>query len=67
MTGAFLSLAREQHVQGYMDADVQIGLRILYYSHGEFGRAKDYEEGLCTYREALQLRPTYTRAFSCVL
>jgi peroxin-5 len=67
LTNAFLSLAREQHVQEYIDADVQIGLGILYYSHGKFGRAKDYEEVLCTYREALQLRPTYTRAFSCVL
>jgi hypothetical protein len=25
----FLSLTREQHAQGYIDADVQIGLEIL--------------------------------------
>jgi peroxin-5 len=51
VTDAFLSLARQQHAQGYMDADVQIGLGILYYSNGEFDRAKD------CFESALSMRP----------
>ncbi|OCH91459.1 peroxisome targeting signal receptor [Obba rivulosa] len=87
---AFLALAREQYARGDMDPDVQIGLGVLFYTNGEFDRAKDCfeaalsvrpkdyqlwnrlgsslsngnhpEEALGAYREALQLRPTYTRA-----
>ncbi|EMD37559.1 hypothetical protein CERSUDRAFT_50067 [Gelatoporia subvermispora B] len=87
---AFLALARDQYGRGEMDPDVQIGLGVLFYTNGEFDRAKDCfeaalsvrpkdyqlwnrlgsslsngnhpEDALGAYREALQLRPTYTRA-----
>ncbi|TFK44351.1 hypothetical protein BDQ12DRAFT_593404 [Crucibulum laeve] len=90
ITELFLGLARTQHSQGVMDPDVQIGLGVLFYTNGEYDRAKDCfesalaarpkdyllwnrlgsclsngskpEEALGAYREALQLRPTYTRA-----
>ncbi|KIJ68144.1 hypothetical protein HYDPIDRAFT_165843 [Hydnomerulius pinastri MD-312] len=101
LTDAFLALARQQFDQGVVDADVQIGLGVLFYNTGEYDRAKDCfesalslrpqcpgtffnllyqdwllwnrlgsslsngnkpEEALGAYREALNLRPTYTRA-----
>ncbi|KAK2464215.1 hypothetical protein APHAL10511_003672 [Amanita phalloides] len=90
MTDLFIGLARTQHSQGIMDADVQVALGVLFYTNGEYDRArdcfeaalsvrpKDYllwnrlgsalsnghkpEESLGAYREALSLRPTYTRA-----
>ncbi|KAL5485106.1 PEX5 [Sanghuangporus weigelae] len=90
VTDAFLAVARAQHVAGVVDADVQVGLGILFYTNGDFERAKDCfsaalavnprdyllwnrygsalsngnkpEEALGAYREALRLRPTYTRA-----
>ncbi|TFK68680.1 TPR-like protein [Pluteus cervinus] len=90
ITEVFLNLARSQHHEGVMDADVQIALGVLFYSNSEYDRAKDCfesalsarpqdyllwnrlgsslsngskpEEALDAYREALQLRPTYTRA-----
>ncbi|KAA1476078.1 TPR-like protein [Dentipellis sp. KUC8613] len=90
VTEAFLDLAREQHSQGVIDPDVQIALGVLFYTNGNYDRAKDCfetalsarpkdyllwnrlgsalsngnkpEESLGAYREALSLRPTYTRA-----
>ncbi|KAF8588639.1 TPR-like protein [Ramaria rubella] len=90
LTDAFLTVARQQHLQGDMDPEVQIGLGVLFYTNAEFDKAKDCfesalasrpkdyllwnrlgsclsngskpEEALGVYREALQLRPTYTRA-----
>ncbi|KAF9227363.1 TPR-like protein [Gyrodon lividus] len=90
LTDAFLALARQQYDQGIVDADVQIGLGVLFYNTAEYDRAKDCfesalslrpqdyllwnrlgsslsngnkpEEALGAYREALSLRPTYTRA-----
>ncbi|KAI0072438.1 peroxisome targeting signal receptor [Panus rudis PR-1116 ss-1] len=90
VTEAFLSLARQQHQQGHLDPDVQLGLGVLFYTNGQYERAKDCfeaalsvrpndftlwnrlgsslsngnrpEEALGAYREALQRRPTYTRA-----
>lgn len=90
ITDLYLNLARQQHSQGIVDSDVQIGLGVLYYTNGEYTLAKDCfesalsqrpgdyllwnrlgsslsngnkpEEALGAYREALQLRPTYTRA-----
>ncbi|KAF8635230.1 hypothetical protein AX17_004005 [Amanita inopinata Kibby_2008] len=90
MTDLFLSLARVQHSQGVLDPDVQVGLGVLFYTNGEYDRAKDCfeaalsvrpkdyllwnrlgsalsngykpEEALGAYREALSIRPTYTRA-----
>ncbi|KAI0744275.1 peroxisome targeting signal receptor [Daedaleopsis nitida] len=90
VTEEYLKVAREQYSRGEVDPDVQIGLGVLFYTSGEFSRAKDCfeaalsmrpkdyllwnrlgsslsngskpEEALGAYREALQLRPTYTRA-----
>ncbi|KAF8904432.1 peroxisome targeting signal receptor [Gymnopilus junonius] len=90
ITELFLDLARTQHAQDTMDADLQIALGVLFYNNADYERAqdcfaaalnvrpKDYllwnrlgsslsngnkpEEALGAYREALQLRPTYTRA-----
>lgn len=90
ITDVYLNLARQQHSQGIVDPDLQVGLGVLYYTNGEYALAKDCfesalsqrpgdyllwnrlgsalsngskpEEALGAYREALQLRPTYTRA-----
>ncbi|KAI5123688.1 hypothetical protein M0805_001716 [Coniferiporia weirii] len=90
VTEAFLDVARAQHAAEVVDADVQTGLGVLFYTNGDFDRAKDCfaaalavhpkdyllwnrfgsalsngnkpEEALGAYREALQMRPTYTRA-----
>ncbi|KIK67167.1 hypothetical protein GYMLUDRAFT_69359 [Collybiopsis luxurians FD-317 M1] len=90
ITDLYLTIARQQHSQGIVDPDVQIGLGVLYYTNGDYALAKDCfesalsqrprdyllwnrlgsslsngnkpEEALGAYREALQLRPTYTRA-----
>lgn len=87
---AFLSVARDQHKGNVVDADVQVGLGVLFYTNQEYDRARDCfyaalsvrprdyllwnrlgsalsngdkpEEALGAYREALQIRPTYTRA-----
>ncbi|KAI1785750.1 peroxisome targeting signal receptor [Ganoderma leucocontextum] len=90
VTEAYLGIARGHYERGELDPDVQIGLGVLFYTSGDFTRAKDCfeaalgmrpkdyllwnrlgsclsngnkpEEALGAYREALQLRPTYTRA-----
>ncbi|THH09396.1 hypothetical protein EW145_g2051 [Phellinidium pouzarii] len=90
VTEAFLAVARAQHAMGLVNADVQTGLGILFYTNSDFDRAKDCfaaalavhpkdyllwnrlgsalsngnkpEEALGAYREALQMRPMYTRA-----
>ncbi|TCD61695.1 Peroxisomal membrane signal receptor PTS1 [Steccherinum ochraceum] len=90
VTEIFINLARDQHAQGDLDPEVQVGLGVLFYTNNEYDRAKDCfeaalsvrpadfmlwnrlgsslsngnhpEEALGAYREALQLRPTYTRA-----
>ncbi|KAF9050007.1 peroxisome targeting signal receptor [Panaeolus papilionaceus] len=90
VTDLFLNMARTQHGQDKVDAELQVALGVLFYTNGEYDRAqdcflaalnfrpKDYllwnrygsslsngnkpEEALGAYREALQLRPTYTRA-----
>lgn len=41
VTNAFLAVARQQHLQEIMDPEVQIGLGVLFYTHGEFDKAKD--------------------------
>ncbi|KAH8119266.1 TPR-like protein [Phellopilus nigrolimitatus] len=90
VTDAFLSVARAQHAAGVVDADVQTGLGILFYTSSDYDRAQDCfgtalgvrprdyllwnrlgsalsngdrpEDALGAYREALRMRPTYTRA-----
>ena len=90
VTDAFLTIARQQHAKGIVDPDVQTGLGVLFYTNGDFDRAKDCfesalaarpndyllwnrlgsslsngnkpEEALGAYRQALQMRPAYTRA-----
>ena len=90
VTDAFISIARQQHSAGVVDPDVQTGLGVLFYTNGDFDRARDCfesalavrprdyllwnrlgsslsngskpEEALGAYREALNMRPTYTRA-----
>ncbi|GLB37649.1 putative P-loop containing nucleoside triphosphate hydrolase protein [Lyophyllum shimeji] len=51
ITELFLSLARSQHMKGTVDADVQIGLGVLFYTNGEYDRAKD------CFESALAIRP----------
>jgi peroxin-5 len=41
LTDSFLALARDQITAGVVDADVQVGLGVLYYQTGEFERARD--------------------------
>lgn len=52
VTEAFITLAREQHANGQLDADVQIGLGVLFYTNGQYDRAKDCFEA------ALSVRPS---------
>lgn len=58
ITELFLGLARSQHSQGLMDPDVQIGLGILFYTNGEYDRAKD------CFESALAARPKVLLLFS---
>lgn len=51
VTDAFLTLARDQHTRGQLDADVQIGLGVLFYTNGQYNHAKDCFEA------ALSVRP----------
>lgn len=41
ITESFLALARDQHARGEVDAEVQVGLGVLYYQTGEYERARD--------------------------
>ncbi|KAF9010567.1 hypothetical protein BDQ17DRAFT_1387794 [Cyathus striatus] len=64
ITDLFLGLARAQFAQGTMDPDVQIGLGVLFYTNGEYDRAKD------CFESALGARPTdyllWNRLGSCL-
>jgi uncharacterized protein HemY len=51
VSDVFLSLARQQHNQGIVDPDVQIGLGVLFYANGEYDHAKD------CFESALSARP----------
>ena len=51
VTQVFLALAQEQYAQGQIDPDVQIALGVLFYSNGQYDRAKDCFEA------ALSIRP----------
>ena len=52
VTQAFLEYARVQHSKGIVDADLQAGLGVLFYTSNQFDRAKDCFEA------ALSIRPT---------
>ncbi|KAF9793357.1 peroxisome targeting signal receptor [Thelephora terrestris] len=52
VTQAFLDYARIQHSKGVVDADLQAGLGVLFYTSNQFDRAKDCFEA------ALSVRPT---------
>lgn len=52
VTQAFLEYARMQHAKGIVDADLQAGLGVLFYTSNQFDRAKDCFEA------ALSVRPT---------
>ncbi|KAI5449872.1 Peroxisomal membrane signal receptor PTS1 [Naganishia albida] len=52
LTESYLALARDQITAGVVDADVQVGLGVLYYQTGEFERARD------CWVAALGVRPT---------
>lgn len=51
VTEVFINLARIQHQQGILDPDVQIGLGVMFYTNGEYDRAKD------CFESALAARP----------
>ncbi|KAG6866740.1 hypothetical protein C0991_011399 [Blastosporella zonata] len=64
ITELFLTLARSQHAEGVLDPDVQIGLGVLFYTNGEYDRAKD------CFESALAARPKdytlWNRLGSCL-
>lgn len=50
ITDLFLGLARSQHNEGVMDPEVQISLGVLFYTNGEYDRAKDcFESALAAH------------------
>ena len=52
VTQTFLTLAQEQFGQGHIDPDVQVGLGVLFYSNGQYDRAKDcFETALSVWPE----------------
>ena len=58
VTQAFLDYARVQHSKDVVDADLQTGLGILFYTSGDYDRAKDCFEA------ALSVRPTDYRLWN---
>lgn len=59
VTQAFLTLAQQQFSQGNIDSDVQIGLGVLYYSNGQYDRAKDCFETALSVRPEVSCRALY--------
>ncbi|KAH7888674.1 hypothetical protein F5I97DRAFT_734512 [Phlebopus sp. FC_14] len=46
----FSCACRQQYDQGFVDADVQIGLGVLFYNTGQYDRAKDCFESALSLR-----------------
>lgn len=56
ITDLFLGLARQQHSEGIMNPDVQIGLGVLFYTNGEYDRAKDCFQSALVAKPKVQQR-----------
>lgn len=41
LTESYLKLARDQNEANIVDADIQVGLGVLFYQTGEFEKARD--------------------------
>jgi len=57
VTEVFLNLAREQHSQGILDPEVQIGLGVLFYTNSEFNRARDCFESALSVLPRVRTQP----------
>ena len=63
VTQVFLSLTQQQFSEGTVDPDVQIGLGVLFYSNGQYDRAKD------CFETALSVKPDvsyFSRSCDCI-
>ncbi len=59
VTEAFLDVARQQHAQGTVDADVQTGLGVLFYTNRDYDGARDcFESALKGKVAGLSVFPT---------
>ena len=59
VTEMYLKVARAQYNRGEVDPDVQTGLGVLFYTTGDYSRAKDCFEA------ALAIRPNVRADVAC--